>query len=48
VPESAAGMRFDNVRYRPLADVAKVVELDLVWPQDHENPALARLLAGLA
>ncbi|WP_039798715.1 LysR substrate-binding domain-containing protein [Nocardia araoensis] len=47
VPESAAGMRFDNVRYRPLAGVGKRVELDLVWRQDNENPALARLLRGL-
>ncbi|WP_174187347.1 LysR substrate-binding domain-containing protein [Nocardia barduliensis] len=47
VPESAAGMRFDKVRYRPLAEIAQVVELDLVWRQDNENPALARLLRGL-
>lgn len=47
VPESAAGMRFDNVRYRPLDEVGKVVELDLVWRQDNENPVLARLFSGL-
>lgn len=47
VPESAAGMRFDNVRYRPLAEAGETVELDLVWRQDNENPALARLLHGL-
>ncbi|MFC8047087.1 LysR substrate-binding domain-containing protein [Nocardia sp. NPDC057353] len=47
VPESATGMRFDNVVYRELPEVAARVELDLVWRQGSENPALARLLAEL-
>lgn len=47
VPESAAGMRFDHVVYRPLGGVAAQVELDLVWRHDNENPALARLMSEL-
>lgn len=48
VPESAAGMRFDQVTYRPLAEVGARVELDLVWRQGNENPAMARLMPELA
>ncbi|WP_328391940.1 LysR substrate-binding domain-containing protein [Nocardia sp. NBC_00416] len=48
VPESAAGMRFDHVAYRPLEGVGAHVELDLVWRQGNENPAFARLMSTLA
>jgi DNA-binding transcriptional LysR family regulator len=46
VPESAAGMRYAGVVYRPLRlpDDPRPVELDFVWRKDNDNPALAALL----
>lgn len=47
VPESATGMRFDQVVYRPLEGVPTQVELDLVWRHGNENPAFTRLMTEL-
>lgn len=48
MPESASKMHFDGVTYRSLTTPRPAqVELDLMWRNDNENPALARLLAKL-
>jgi DNA-binding transcriptional LysR family regulator len=48
VPESAGHMHFDNVSYLPLRLPAPAsVELDLVWRQANDNPALHRLLGAI-
>ncbi|WP_072688996.1 LysR substrate-binding domain-containing protein [Rhodococcus marinonascens] len=48
VPESAGRMHYDGVLYQPLTlPRPALVELDLVWRLNNDNPALHRLLSAL-
>jgi DNA-binding transcriptional LysR family regulator len=45
VPEAAARLRFPNVVFRPMPEIADwTSKLNLIWRPENENPALARFL----
>ena len=46
VPESASGMRYEGVAYRPITASQSLpqAELHMVWKLDNDNPALSKII----